>query len=77
MASLLLSLVITEVASCYNKSWKGIPWFTVGYGTDIGVLITGKQHFDANIGWHRCKNAPDELQKVLVDIKGDIYTYFF
>lgn len=73
----VLSLVITEVASCYNKSWKGIPWFTVGHGTGIGVLITGKQYYDANTGWHRCKNDPDELQKILTDIRGDIDTYVF
>ena len=29
-----LSLVITEAAACYNCSWKGIPWATVGYDTD-------------------------------------------
>lgn len=71
----VVSLVITEVASCYNKSWKGIPWCTVGYGTDIGVLITGKQHYDANTGWHRCKNDLEELQKIMDGIRGDIDTY--
>lgn len=73
----VLSLVITEVASCYNKSWKGIPWFTVGYDTDIGVLITGKQRYDANTGWHRCKNDPEELPKILDGIREDIDTYVF
>lgn len=70
-----ISLVITEIASCYNKSWKGIPWFTVGYGTDIGVLITGKNSYDANIGWHRCKNHPEELQKAFDGIREDIDAY--
>lgn len=70
-----LSLVITEAASCFNRSWKGIPWFTVGYSTDIGVLITGKQRYDANTGWHRCKNDPKELQKILDGIREDMDTY--
>ena len=70
-----ISLVITEVASCYNKSWKGIPWFTIGYGTDIGVLITGKNSFNADTGWHRCKNDPEELQKIFDGIREDIDTY--
>ena len=73
----MLSLVITEVASCYNRSWKGIPCFTVGYGTDIGVLITGKQCYNANTGWHRCKNSPEELQQILDSIRGDMDTYVF
>lgn len=71
----VLSLVITEVASCYNASWKGIPWFTVGYDTDIGVLITGKQCYDENTGWHRCKNDPEELQNIFDGLREDINTY--
>lgn len=47
-----VSLVVTEAASCYNKSWRGIPWFTVGYDTNIGVIISGKKQHDTDIGWH-------------------------
>lgn len=70
-----ISLVITETASCYNKSWKGIPWFTVGCSTDIRVLITGKNCYDPNIGWHRCKNNPEEFGVLLDGIREDIDTY--
>ncbi len=71
----VISIAITEVASCYNKSWKGIPSFTVGYGTDIGVLMTGKQSYNADTGWHRCKNDQKELQKIFDGIREDINTY--
>lgn len=70
-----LSLIVTEAASCYNKSWKGIPWFTVGQCTDIGVLITGKNVYDANIGWRRCKNDVEELNRLFDEIRKDIDTY--
>lgn len=70
-----VSLVITEVASCYNKSQKGIPWFTVGYDTDIGVLITGKNHYNSDIGWHRCKNDAEELESLFDAVRKDIDTY--
>lgn len=70
-----ISLVITEVASCYNKLWKGIPCFTVGYDTDIGALITKKNYYDANIGWHRSKNDVEELSELFDGIRKDIDTY--
>lgn len=71
----MISLVVTEVASCYNKSWRGIPWFTVGHGTDIAVLITGKKIYDVNIGWHRCKNDAEELCGLFDKIRKDIDAY--
>lgn len=71
----MIGLVVTEVASCYNQSWKGIPWFTVGLDTDIGVLITGKNRYDANTGWHRCKNSAEELPRLFEEIRTDIDTY--
>lgn len=70
-----LSLIVTEAASCYNKSWKGIPWFTMGHSTDIGVLITGKNYYDANIGWYRCGNNAEELNGLFDEIRKDIDTY--
>ena len=70
-----LSLVLTELASCYNRSWKGIPWFTVGIDTDIAVLMTGKNHYPANTGWHRIKNSAEELPKLFEEIGNDIVTY--
>lgn len=71
----VLSLVITEAASCYNQSWKGIPWFTVGSSTDIGVLITGKNQYPADTGWHRINNSIEELDGLFEAIKSDIDTY--
>lgn len=71
----MIDLVITEVASCYNQSWKGIPWFTVGLETDIGVLITGKNHYDASTGWRRCKNSEEELPGLFEMIRKDIDKY--
>lgn len=70
-----ISLIIAEAASCYNQSWKGIPWFTVGLDTDIGVLITGKKRYDANTGWRRCKNREEELPGLFEEIQKDIDTY--
>lgn len=71
----ILSLVVTKAASCYNKSWKGIPWFTVGYDTDIGALITGKNGYDAKIGWHKCNNNAEKLYGIFDEIRKDIDTY--
>ncbi len=68
-------LTITEVASCYNKSWKGIPWFNIGYSTSIGALITGKNLYDPNIGSHVCKNNVDELNGLFGELRKDINTY--
>ena len=68
-------LTITEVASCYNKSWKGIPWFNIGYSASIGALITGKNHYDANIGSHVCENNIYELDRLFDGLKKDINTY--
>lgn len=70
-----ISLVITEVASCYNSNWRGIPWFTVGLGTDIGVLITGKSPYPVNTGWHRCNNRKEELETIFTALGADIETY--
>lgn len=62
-----LSLIITEVASCYNRSWKGIPWFTVGYGMDI--------RSEGKVVWHSCKNDPEELRGLFDCIRTDIDAY--
>lgn len=70
-----LSLVITEAATCYNRSWKGIPWAMVGCATDIAVLITGKNIYPADTGWHRIKNDAAELDSLFEAIKSDIDTY--
>lgn len=70
-----VSLVVTEAASCYNKSWKGIPWLTVGYDTDIGVIISGQKQRDTNIGWHRCDNNAEKLYELFDEIRNDIDTY--
>lgn len=68
-------LVVTEAASCYNKSWRGIPWFTVGDETSIGVLITGKKYYDADTGVHWCNNDEQELSGLFDEIRKDIDTY--
>lgn len=70
-----ISLCISEIASCYNRNWQGVPWFTVGYGTDIAVLITGKNCYDAHVGWHKGKNDKEDLNKLFYAIKSDIDTY--
>lgn len=70
-----ISLVITEVTSCYNTSWKGIPWFTVGCETDIACLITGKGYYEAGTGWRRCSNHEEELPGLFAAIGADIETY--
>lgn len=53
----------------------GIPWFTVGYGADIAVLITGKNHYDSDIGWHRCKNDAEEVNAVKEYLVNDNKAY--
>lgn len=70
-----ISLVVTVAASCYNKSWRGIPWFTIGHDTDIAVLITGKKRYDADTGWHRRKNNAEEIYGIFDEIRKDIDTY--
>lgn len=70
-----LRLVITEVASCYNQSWKGIPSLVVGYSTDIAVLMTGNHHYKVGAGWHECANKAEELEGLLDEIRKDIDTY--
>ena len=72
-----LRLAITEVASCYNQSWKGIPSAVVGYSTDIAVLITGNHHYKVGTGWHECENKAEELEGLLDEIRKDIDTYVF
>lgn len=70
-----ISLIISELASCYNSSWRGIPWFTIGYETDIQVLKTGKKYYDAISGWHKVGNCKEELNGLFSAIKSDIETY--
>lgn len=71
----VISLTISEVAACYNHSWRGIPWFTVGYDSDIAALITGKKQNTAGVGWHRCGNSKEEVELLLPAIQSDIETY--
>ncbi len=73
----MVVLVITEVTSCYNCNWRGIPWFTVGLGTDIGVLITGKNSYKPDVGWHKCNNKVEELDFVFSGIGSDINTFVY
>lgn len=70
-----ISIIITELASCYNRSWRGIPWFTIGYETDIQVLKTGKKYYDATLGWHKAENCKKGLDGLFSAIKFDIDTY--
>ncbi len=71
----ILSVIITEVASCYNKNYKAIPYFTVGYHTNIAVLITGKNCYDTDIGWHSIENKAAQLNDLFGLIKKDINNY--
>lgn len=71
----MISIIITEVASCYNKLWKAIPYYTIGYDTDIGVLITKKNYYNADIGWHRVQNDVEQLPELFDGIRKDIDTY--
>lgn len=70
-----LSLIISEAATCYNKSWKAIPHFIVGSDTDIAVLITGKHRYDVDTGWHRGENNEEELYRLFDEIRMDLHTY--
>lgn len=70
-----ISMIITELASCYNRSWRGIPWFAIGYETDIQVLKTGMKYYDATLGWHKVDNCKNELDGLFSAIKSDIDTY--
>ena len=72
-----ISLVLTEVAVCYNRNWRGIPWFTIGYETDIAVLITGSKIYDASTGWRRCENDKNKLNGLFDAIGADIRKYVF
>lgn len=69
------ALVITEAAVCYNRNWRGIPWFTVGTGTDIAVLITGKKQYPACTGWRYFENTKEGLAHALEQISADIQKY--
>ena len=71
----ILSMVITEIACCYNKSYRGLPWFAVGYETDIAVLITGKHCYSIDVGWHRIENDAKQLNILFEGIKKDIDNY--
>lgn len=68
-------LKVSEVATCYNKSSKYIPNRTLGKGTSIGVLITGKNYYPANTGNHTCENNDEDLNRILVEIGDDIDRY--
>lgn len=68
-------LSVSEVATCFNKSWKGVPVCVVGRGTSIGVLITGKNRYDACVGEHKCKNCKEELPGLYMQIKQDVDKY--
>lgn len=70
-----LSLAISALASCFNTSWRGIPWFTIGYETSLPVLITGKKYYDASLGRHCVSNSKDQLETLFTAIKSDIFTY--
>lgn len=71
----ILSIIITEVASCYNKNYRAIPHFTVGYNTDIAILITGKNTYDTATGWHSIENNAEQLNDLFEQIKKDIDNY--
>ena len=70
-----IHLIISEVASCYNTSWKCIPNTTVGFGTSLGALITGKNYYQAGTGSHVCDNNYDDLQNAFCGIRSDIERY--
>ena len=70
-----IHLIISEVASCYNKSWKCIPHTTVGIGTSLGALITGKKYYQAGTGEHTCDNNLEDLQNAFNGICKDIERY--
>ncbi|MCC8123580.1 MAG: hypothetical protein LIO58_08565 [Oscillospiraceae bacterium] len=69
------NLVITEVASCYNQNWRSHPWYTVGQGTDIAVLITGKHRYPAGTGWHSYGNTREQLSAAMDQLVEDINRY--
>ena len=71
----ILSVIVTEVASCYNKNYRAIPHFIVGYNTDIAVLITGKNTYNTAIGWHSIENNAEQLNDLFELIKKDIDNY--
>lgn len=68
-------LQVSEVATCYNKSSKCIPNRTLGEGTSIGVLITGKNYYLADTGTHKCENNSEDLDRILLEIGDDIDRY--
>lgn len=70
-----IGLVLTEAASTYTRNYRSIPWWIVGYETDIGVLITGENSYPAEIGWRYCENRVDALPELFGAIKNDIDTY--
>ena len=71
----ILSVIITEVASCYNKNYRAIPHFTVGYDTDIAVLVTRKNTYNTATGWHNIENKAEQLNDLFELIKKDIDNY--
>lgn len=70
-----ISLAVSEVSCCYNQSWKGIPHSILGKSTSIGVLITGKNYYPAEIGWNQCDNNNQALDGLFHAIQKDIEKY--
>lgn len=70
-----ISLTISEVASCYNSNWRGIPHCIIGYETNIACLITKNKVYDSNVRWHKCQNNKDDLQRIFLELKKDINEY--
>ncbi|NDO46942.1 hypothetical protein [Clostridium sp. MD294] len=71
----ILSVIITEVSSCYNKNYRAIPHFTVGYDTDIATLITAKNTYNTATGWHNIESKAEQLNDLFELIKKDIDNY--